>query len=64
MMNANEDGKNLERDTAMCGDPKMWYPMRVTYGREMKVKAELVVQGSGLTVHGEGSNDGPRLVKG
>ena len=41
MMNTNEDGKNLERDTAMCGDPKIWYPMRVTYGREMKVKAEL-----------------------
>ena len=25
----------------MCGDPKMWFPMRVTYQREMKVKAEL-----------------------
>ena len=25
----------------MCGDPKIWYPMRVTYSREMKVKAEL-----------------------
>lgn len=25
----------------MCGDPKAWYPMRVTYGREMKVKGEL-----------------------
>ena len=29
------------RDTERCGDPKIWYPMRVTYGREMKVKAEL-----------------------
>ena len=29
------------RDTSVCGDPKTWYPMRVTYGREMKVKAEL-----------------------
>ena len=29
------------RDTRMCGDPKMWFPMRVTYQREMKVKAEL-----------------------
>ena len=25
----------------MCGDPKSWFPMRVTYQREMKVKAEL-----------------------
>ena len=33
--------KNEGRDTRMCGDPKIWYPMRVTYGREMKVKAEL-----------------------
>ena len=29
------------RDTEVCGDPKIWFPMRVTYGREMKVKAEL-----------------------
>ena len=29
------------RDTRMCGDPKTWFPMRVTYQREMKVKAEL-----------------------
>ena len=29
------------RDTSVCGDPKMWYPMRVTYSRELKVKAEL-----------------------
>ena len=29
------------RDTTMCGDPKTWFPMRVTYQREMKVKAEL-----------------------
>ena len=29
------------RDTTMCGDPKVWFPMRVTYQREMKVKAEL-----------------------
>lgn len=28
-------------DTTMCGDPKKWFPMRVTYGREMKVKGEL-----------------------
>ena len=29
------------RDTTMCGDPKIWFPMRVTYSREMKVKGEL-----------------------
>ena len=29
------------RDTTMCGDPKAWFPMRVTYSREMKVKGEL-----------------------
>ena len=29
------------RDTEVCGDPKIWFPMRVTYQREMKVKAEL-----------------------
>ena len=29
------------RDTERCGDPKIWFPMRVTYQREMKVKAEL-----------------------
>lgn len=27
--------------TRMCGDPNLWFPMRVTYAREMKVKAEL-----------------------
>ena len=31
----------IGRDTTMCGDPKSWFPMRVTYSREMKVKAEL-----------------------
>ena len=31
----------MERDTTMCGDPRKWFPMRVTYGREMKVKGEL-----------------------
>lgn len=29
------------RDTTVCGDPKVWYPMRVTYSREMQVKGEL-----------------------
>ena len=39
-----EDGRcKMEegRDTTMCGDPKTWFPMRVTYQREMKVKGEL-----------------------
>ncbi len=41
MMTANKDRISLEHDTTMCGDPKVWFPMRVTYQREMKVKAEL-----------------------
>ena len=40
-MAANETETGLGRDTSMCGDPKTWFPMRVTYSREMKVKAEL-----------------------
>ena len=31
----------MGRDTEECGDPKTWFPMRVTYQREMKMKAEL-----------------------
>lgn len=39
---ATERVEKLERRcTEVCGDPKLWYPMRVTYGREMKVKGEL-----------------------
>ena len=41
MMTANQDGNMMGRDTEVCGDPKIWFPMRVTYQREMKVKAEL-----------------------
>ena len=41
MMTTKELGKESGRDTRMCGDPKTWFPMRVTYQREMKVKAEL-----------------------
>ncbi len=41
MMTANKDRISLEHDTTMCSDPKVWFPMRVTYQREMKVKAEL-----------------------
>ena len=40
-MKAKEDGKGMGRDTTVCGDPKTWFPMRVTYSREMKVKGEL-----------------------
>ena len=40
-MTATETAIGLGRDTSMCGDPKAWFPMRVTYSREMKVKAEL-----------------------
>jgi transcription antitermination factor NusG len=41
MMTTKETGSESGRDTRMCGDPKTWFPMRVTYRREMKVKAEL-----------------------
>ena len=41
MMTANEEGRCLKHDTTMCGDPKVWFPMRVTYSRELTVKAEL-----------------------
>ena len=41
VMTMNKDGRIWDRDTTMCGDPKTWFPMRVTYQREMKVKAEL-----------------------
>ena len=40
-MTTKEIVKESGRDTRMCGDPKMWFPMRVTYQREMKVKAQL-----------------------
>lgn len=40
-MTTKETGSELGHDTRMCGDPKTWFPMRVTYQREMKVKAEL-----------------------
>jgi len=35
MMEASQHGTDLRRDTTMCGDPKSWYPMRVTYSREL-----------------------------
>lgn len=40
-MATHQDGKGLGLGTTTCGDPKIWFPMRVTYQREMKVKAEL-----------------------
>ena len=40
-MTTHQEGKCLGHDTTTCGDPKIWFPMRVTYQREMKVKAEL-----------------------
>jgi len=40
-MTTKETGSESGRDTRMCGDPKTWFPMRVTYQREMKVKEEL-----------------------
>ena len=41
MIKAHEAGKSMGHDTTMCGDPKVWFPMRVTYSREMKMKEEL-----------------------
>ena len=40
-MTTKELDDSMGRGTTMCGDPKTWFPMRVTYQREMKVKAEL-----------------------
>ena len=41
MMATKREDNPEGRYTEVCGDPKSWYPMRVTYGREMKVKGEL-----------------------
>ncbi len=41
MIVADKEGFSYGRDTTMCGDPKVWFPMRVTYSRELKIKAEL-----------------------
>ena len=41
MMMIDKAGDCLGRDTTMCGDPILWFPMRVTYSRELKMKAEL-----------------------
>lgn len=40
----NPEHKNpaqLGRCTALCGDPLTWFPMRVTYSRELQVRDEL-----------------------
>jgi len=41
MMETGQNEKGLGHDTTTCGDPMIWFPMRVTYSRELKVKAEL-----------------------
>ncbi len=41
MIAKEQEDDCLGRDTTMCGDPISWFPMRVTYSRELKVKAEL-----------------------
>ena len=38
MMETKQEGNMMGRDTEVCGDPKIWFPMRVTYQREMKIK--------------------------
>ena len=40
-METDLQGIELGRDTTECCDPKNWFPMGVTYQREMKVKTEL-----------------------
>ena len=41
MMETSRYGTGVGRGTMVCGDPKTWFPMRVTYSREMQVKREL-----------------------
>jgi hypothetical protein len=41
MMTADKEEISLGHNTMMCGDSKVWLQMRVTYSRELKVKAEL-----------------------
>lgn len=41
MIGREQNDNCLGRDTRMCGDPEFWFPMRVTYSRELRVKAEL-----------------------
>lgn len=41
MTGMEQNNESLGCDTEVCGDPLFWFPMRVTYSRELKVKAEL-----------------------
>ena len=41
MIGMEQNNDSIGRDTEVCGDPLFWFPMRVTYSRELKVKAEL-----------------------
>ena len=41
MTGTEQDKDCFGRDTEVCGAPLFWFPMRVTYSRELKVKAEL-----------------------
>ena len=41
MMETSQRGNDMGHGTMVCGDPKTWFPMRVTYSREMQVKREL-----------------------
>ena len=36
-MTTNTEDEVMRHGTMMCGDPKFWFPMRVTYVRERKV---------------------------
>ena len=41
MTGIEQNNESLGRDTEAFGAPLFWFPMRVTYSRELKVKAEL-----------------------
>ena len=41
MTGMEQNNDSIGRDTEVCGDPLFWFPMRVTYARELRVKAEL-----------------------
>lgn len=41
MMTADKERLSLGYDTTKCGDPKVWFPMRMTHSYEIKVKTEL-----------------------
>ena len=37
MTGMEQNNDSLGRDTEVCGDPLFWFPMRVTYSRELGV---------------------------